>query len=102
MRHLAHTVADELSGTSLAILFPVLTVGGSALLLYLAYLGIVRRRTLALPMHRLRGTGLRAPVPQGYWVTGRAAVLTGISHLIVALVVLAVAGPISAALVGLW
>jgi hypothetical protein len=97
MRRLAHSVAAELSDTSLAVLFPLLTVGGGGLLLYLAYRGIVHRHTLYLPVRMEH-----KPLRQGYWVTGRTAVVTGISHLLLALVVLAVMGPISAALVGLW
>ena len=91
-----HSVAKTLNDAGfLKVLFPVLAAAGPGLFFYFGYLGVVKRRTLALA--RTRGTS-----GGGGWVTGGWAIAFGIIYLLVAPVMLIAMGPIAAAMLGLW
>jgi hypothetical protein len=89
----ARTLAD--AAPFFKLLFPVLTVVGAILFFRYGWLGIMRRRT------RLLGRDIYGKL-MGDAVTGWPAVLIGIGQLMMGLICLALLGPISAAMWGLW
>jgi len=92
-----HSVANTLNDAGfLKVLFPVLAVVGPGVVFYFGYLGVVKRRTLALA--RMRGTSAGG----GGWVTGGWAIMFGVIYLLIAPFMLFVMGPIAAAMLGLW
>lgn len=92
-----HDAARTLGETApfFRVLFPVLAVGGAALFFWYGWQGIVNRRT------RLFGRTQAGALNRG-WVTGGAAVFMGICHIVAGAFVLALLGPMAAAMWGIW
>lgn len=89
-----HQIAETLNGIFvMRILIPLFAVVGPVLCLWLGYLGVVRRRTIARA---------RFESAAGMWVTGPVAVLYGAVYLVVGPVIFVVLVPLAAAMCGLW
>jgi len=77
------------------LFFPLLALGGSGVFLWNGWQGIVKRRT------RLLGRTQAGKLDRG-WVIGGPAVFLGLCHLVAGVFVLALLGPMAAAMWGLW
>ena len=86
-----HSVAGVFKDTpALCVIFLLLTFVGPAVIGYLGYLGIKRRRTLLVGRNR------------GVWVEGPLAVVVGAFYVVLAPGLFATMAPVSAAVVGIW
>jgi hypothetical protein len=91
----AHAVAAALGQAAfLRILFPLLTVLGPAILGYWGLRGLLQRQTVLFG----RWDSVRWKIP----LSGSAAMLVGLGYLAVACVIVAVMGPITLAMMGVW
>jgi hypothetical protein len=91
----AQAVAAALGQAAfLRILFPLLTILGPAILGYWGLRGLLQRQTMLFG----RWDSVRWKIP----VTGSAAMLVGLGYLAGAGLLVAVMGPITLAMIGIW